>query len=59
MLALPRARVLGEGLGQRQARRREHRRMVEEPGQKRPASVVGMRGEATLAAGQAPCSGSL
>ena len=40
VLALPRAPVLGERLGRRQARRREHRRVVEEPRQERAAGVV-------------------
>jgi len=41
MLALPGAAVLGERLRRRQARRREHGRMVEEPAQQRAARVVG------------------
>ena len=40
MLALPGAPVLGERLGRRQARRREHRRMIEEPRQQGAAGVV-------------------
>src|SRR5204863_3062856 len=40
VLALPGAPVLGERLGRRQARGREHRRMIEEPRQQGAAGVV-------------------